>query len=65
MPRPYGHGNPPERSLEGAQHAIARTVLWTLGVRRRRPRARLLRALVGWFELANIEELPQTMAGLA
>lgn len=63
---PYGHGNPPERSLEGAQHAIARTVLWDLRVLAGwlpRDGVQLLRALAGWFELASIEELPQTMAG--
>lgn len=63
---PYGHGNPPERSLEGAQHAIAGKVLWDLRVLAGwlpRDGVQLLRALAGWFELANIEELLQAMAG--
>lgn len=63
---PYGRGNPPERSLAGAQHAIADAVLWDLRVLAGwlpRDGVQLLRVLAGWFELANADELLQEMSG--
>ncbi|HUY45430.1 MAG TPA: hypothetical protein VMV92_06850 [Streptosporangiaceae bacterium] len=63
---PYGRADMPGQTLAGAQHAIARTVLWDLRVLAGwlpRDGVHLLRTLAGWFELANVDELLQTMAG--
>ena len=63
---PYGRADMPGQTLAAAQHAIAATVLWDLRVLAGwlpRDGVRLLRTLAGWFELANVDELLQTMAG--
>lgn len=63
---PYGAAEMPGQTLAGAQHAIAAAVLWDLRVLAGwlpRDGVRLLRALAGWFELANVDELLQAMAG--
>ena len=63
---PYGAAEMPGQTLAGAQHAIAAAVLWDLRVLAGwlpRDGVRLLRTLAGWFELANVDELLQTMAG--
>jgi hypothetical protein len=62
----YGRGIEPGQGLGPAQHAIAATMLWELRVLAGwlpPPGVQLLRALAGWFELANADELLQTMAG--
>jgi hypothetical protein len=62
----YGHTGMPEQTLAEAQHAVAKTVLWDLRVLAGwlpRDGVRLLRTLAGWFELANVDELLQTMTG--
>jgi len=63
---PYGRERLPGLTLSAAQHEIASVILWNLRVLAGwLPGAgvRLLRALAGWFELANVEELLQEMAG--
>jgi len=63
---PYGRGRLPGLTLSAAQHQIADTILWDLRVLAGwlpEGGVRLLRALAGWFELANVEELLQAMAG--
>ena len=62
----YGREDLRDQTLAGAQHSVARTVLWDLRVLAGwlpRDGVRLLRALAGWFELANVDELLQAMAG--
>ncbi len=61
----YGRADTPGQTLAGAQHAIAGMVLWELRVLAGwlpRDGVHLLRTLAGWFELANVDELLQTMA---
>jgi hypothetical protein len=56
----------PGLSLSAAQHAIAETMLWDLRVLAGwlpRDGVRLLRLLAGWFEIANVDELLQALAG--
>jgi ATP synthase (C/AC39) subunit len=56
----------PGQSLSDAQHAIAETILWDLRVLAGwlpRDGVRLLRLLAGWFEIANIDDLLQALAG--
>jgi hypothetical protein len=63
---PYGRGRLPGLTLSAAQHQIADAILWDLRVLAGwlpGDGDRLLRALAGWFELANVEELLQAMAG--
>jgi hypothetical protein len=63
---PYGRERLPGRTLSAAQHEIADAILWNLRVLAGwlpGDGVRLLRALAGWFELANVEELLQAMAG--
>ena len=62
----YGREPLTGQTLAGAQHAIARTILWDLRVLAGwlpRDGVRMLRTVAGWFELANVDELLQTMAG--
>jgi len=62
----YGRDIRPSQTLAEAQHAIAGTILWDLRVLAGwLPRAgvSLLRTLAGWFEIANVDELLQAMAG--
>ena len=62
----YGRGIEPGQALAPAQHAIAAEVLWDLRVLAGwlpQRGVQLLRALAGWFELANADELLQAMAG--
>jgi len=52
--------------LAAVQHGVAATVLWDLRVLAGwlpRGGLRLLRPLAGWFEIANIDELLEGMAG--
>ncbi|HTS96153.1 MAG TPA: hypothetical protein VMI33_05995 [Streptosporangiaceae bacterium] len=54
------------RDLGAAQHAVAATVLWNLRVLAGwlpRGGLQLMRPLAGWFEIANIDELLEDMAG--
>ena len=63
---PYGRGRLPGLTLSAAQHQIADAILWDLRVLAGwlpGNGVRLLRALAGWFELANVGELLQAMAG--
>ena len=64
---PYGRGRLlPGLTLSAAQHEIASVILWNLRVLAGwlpSDGVRLLRALAGWFELANVEELLEAMAG--
>jgi hypothetical protein len=63
---PYGRERLPGRTLSAAQHEIAGVILWNLRVLAGwlpGDGVRLLRALAGWFELANVEERLQAMAG--
>ena len=53
-------------SLAAAQHAVAETILWDMRVLAGwlpRDGVSLLRLLAGWFEIANVDELLQTLAG--
>lgn len=63
---PYGRERLPGLTLSAAQHEISGAILWDLRVLAGwlpGDGVRLLRALAGWFELANVEELLQAMAG--
>ncbi len=56
---PYGYAVSPGQRLAEAQHAVAETLLWNLRVLAGwlpAPGARVLRALAGWFEIANVDE---------
>jgi len=62
----YGAGIRPEQSLAMAQREIADTLLWDLRVLAGwlpREGVRLLRTLGAWFEMANVDELLQVIAG--
>ena len=62
----YGASIRPEQALAVAQREIAGTVLWDLRVLAGwlpPDGLRLLRALGAWFELANVDELLQVIAG--
>ena len=64
---PYGAAIRREQALAAAQHEIAATVLWDLRVLAGwvpRDGVRLLRTLGAWFEVANVDELLQSIAGL-
>ncbi|MDA3625137.1 hypothetical protein OU415_06805 [Saccharopolyspora sp. WRP15-2] len=59
---PYQRGIRPGQSLEDAQRAVAATVLWHLRVLAGwlpREGAESVRALAGWFEVANVVEQVQ------
>jgi len=62
----YGAHIRPEQSLAAAQREIAGTLLWDLRVLAGwlpGEGVRLLRTLGGWFEVANVDELLQVIAG--
>lgn len=57
---PYGRAARPGQSLAEAEHALAAALLWDLRVLAGwlpRDGVGLLRALAGWFEIANTDEL--------
>jgi hypothetical protein len=63
---PYGTNIRREQSLAAAQREVAGTLLWDLRVLAGwlpRDGVRLLRTLGAWFELANVDELLQSIAG--
>lgn len=63
---PYARDLLPTPTLRSAQHAVASTVLWNVRVLAGwlpREGADALRALAGWFEIANVEELLRQMEG--
>ena len=63
---PYGRQRLPGLTLSAAQHEVASVILWNLRVLAGwlpGDGVRLLRALAGWFELANVEERLQAIAG--
>jgi hypothetical protein len=63
---PFRGAAEPGLSLSAAQHAIAETILWDLRVLAGwlpRDGVRLLRLLAGWFEIANVDELLEALAG--
>jgi hypothetical protein len=62
----YDRGIRPGQTLAEAQQAIAGTILWDLRVLAGwlpRGGVSLLRTMAGWFEIANVDELMQAMAG--
>ncbi|HEY6311085.1 MAG TPA: hypothetical protein VIY52_09805 [Streptosporangiaceae bacterium] len=62
----YGTNLRPEQPLAVAQHEIADSILWDLRVLAGWLPAegvRLLRVLGAWFEVANVDELLQSIAG--
>jgi ATP synthase (C/AC39) subunit len=62
----YGTNLRPEQSLAAAQREIAASVLWDLRVLAGwlpSEGLRLLRVLGAWFEVANVDELLQSIAG--
>jgi hypothetical protein len=65
-PTPYRSAAEPGLALTAAQHAVADTILWDLRVLAGwlpRDGVGLLRLLAGWFEIANVDELLQALAG--
>ncbi len=63
---PYGSGVHPGQDLTAVQHEIASTLLWNLRVLAGwlpPEGVGLLRALSGWFEIANVDEMLQVMGG--
>ncbi len=63
---PCGASIRPGQPLAAAQHEVAGTLLWNLRVLAGwlpRDGVGLLRTLVAWFELANVDELLQALAG--
>jgi len=63
---PSGANIRPDQPLAAAQHELAGTLLWDLRVLAGwlpRDGVRLLRTLGAWFELANVDELLQALAG--
>jgi hypothetical protein len=63
----YGANIRPHQTLAAAQREVAAAVLWDLRVLAGwlpRDGVRLLRALGAWFEVANVDELLQAIAGL-
>jgi hypothetical protein len=63
---PYGRDIRPGQSVADAQHAVAGTLLWHLRVLAGwlpRGGAGMLRALAGWFEIANADELLDGLTG--
>ena len=63
---PYGHGVRVGQDLAAAERGLVETLLWhlrVLGGWLPRDGAAMLRLLAGWFEIANVEELLQRMAG--
>jgi hypothetical protein len=63
---PYGRWIRPGQSLAAAQHGIAEGILWDLRVLAGwlpPGGVQLMRALAGWFEIANVDELLSGLAG--
>lgn len=63
---PYGANIRRDQTLAAAQHEVADTLLWDMRVLAGwlpRDGVRLLRTLGGWFEIANVDELLQSIAG--
>jgi len=63
---PYGANIRRDQALAAAQHEVADSLLWDLRVLAGwlpRDGVRLLRTLGGWFEIANVDELLQSIAG--
>jgi len=63
---PADRGARPGQTLASAQHAVAGAVLWDLRVLAGwlpPGGSQLMRPLVGWFEIANVDELLQRMVG--
>ena len=63
---PYGTNIRHDQTLAAAQHEVAGALLWDLRVLAGwlpRDGVRLLRTLGGWFEIANVDELLQSIAG--
>ncbi|HET7519506.1 MAG TPA: hypothetical protein VFN05_17810 [Actinomycetes bacterium] len=63
---PYRHGVRAGQDLAGAQRGVTLTLLWHLRVLAGwvpREGGRMLRLLAGWFEIANVDDLLQQMAG--
>lgn len=63
---PYAPAGQPGQTLAAAQRAVAECLLWDLRVLAGwlpRQGVGLLRALAGWFEIANVDELLQSQAG--
>ena len=63
---PYGTNIRRDQDLAAAQHEVAGTLLWDLRVLAGwlpQDGVRLLRTLGAWFELANVDELLQSIAG--
>ena len=63
---PYGANIRRDQTLAAAQHEVAGTLLWNLRVLAGwlpRDGVQLLRILAGWFEIANVDELLQSIAG--
>ena len=63
---PYGRWIRAGQSLAAAQHGIAEGILWDLRVLAGwlpPGGVRLMRALAGWFEIANVDELLSALAG--
>ncbi len=61
---PYGRTIRPGQSLEDAQHAVAETLLWNLRVLAGwlpGRGAEVVRALAGWFEIANVDRQMQVL----
>jgi hypothetical protein len=65
-PTPFHDAAEPGLTLAAAQDAVAATILWDLRVLAGwlpPDGVRLLRLLAGWFEIANVDELLQAIAG--
>jgi hypothetical protein len=65
-PTPFRSAAEAGMSLAASQHAVAETILWDLRVLAGwlpRDGVGLLRLLAGWFEIANVDELLQALAG--
>ena len=63
---PYRHGVRAGQDLAGAQRGVTLTLLWHLRVLAGwlpREGDRMLRLLAGWFEIANVDDLMQQLAG--
>ena len=63
---PFSSAAEPGLSLAAAQHSVADAILWDLRVLAGwlpREGVSMLRLLAGWFEIANVDELLQALAG--
>ena len=62
----YDRGLMPSQDLASAQHCITGTVVWYLRILAgwlQQDGRQLMRVLAGWFEIANVDEMLQRMAG--